>query len=96
MRLLYSVRNAADVIYARELALGDETTVTYTRGAPPGWEGHRGRLDAAMVAAAGVDPATGHAWSCGSNGFVESASRLLLDAGFAPERIKTERYGPTG
>lgn len=96
MRLLYSVRNATDVIYARELADGDETTVTYTRAAPPGWEGHRGRLDAAMVAAAAVDPDTGHAYACGSNGFVETAARLLLDAGFAPERIKTERYGPTG
>lgn len=96
MRLLYSVRNATDVIYARELAAGEETTITYTRVAPPAWEGHRGRLDAELVAAAGVDPATGHAYACGSNGFVETASRLLLAAGFAPERIKTERYGPTG
>jgi ferredoxin-NADP reductase len=96
MRLLYSVRNAGDVIYARELAAGEEAIVTYTRVAPPGWEGHRGRLDGAMVAAADVDPSAGHAFVCGSNGFVETASRLLLDAGFAAERIKTERYGPTG
>ena len=36
------------------------------------------------------------AFICGSNGFVESASRLALEAGFEPERIRTERFGPTG
>lgn len=96
MRLIYSVRLASDVIYAAELAAGDETQLTYTRVAPPDWEGHRGRVDAEMLAASGVDPARGTAYACGSNGFVETASRLLLEAGFAPERIKTERYGPTG
>jgi ferredoxin-NADP reductase len=96
MRLIYSVRLASDVIYAAELAAGDETQLTYTRVPPPGWEGHTGRVDAAMIAASGVDPARGAAFACGSHGFVETASRLLLEAGFAPARIKTERYGPTG
>ena len=36
------------------------------------------------------------AYVCGSNGFVESASGLLLDAGLQPEWIRTERFGPTG
>ena len=43
MRLIYSVRIAEDVIYADEL--GDETLLTYTREAPPGWTGPRGRID---------------------------------------------------
>jgi ferredoxin-NADP reductase len=92
MRLLYSVRSAADVIYADEL--GEETTLTYTREPPAGWSGHTGRLDAAIVgeAAAGVMTA----YVCGSNGFVESATRLLLDAGVQPAWIRTERFGPTG
>jgi len=92
MRLIYSVRGDDDVIYADEL--GDETTLTYTRQAPDGWTGHTGRIDAAMLAdrAAGADVA----FVCGTNGFVEAATQLLTGAGLAPERIRTERFGPTG
>ena len=38
----------------------------------------------------------GLAFVCGSNGFVEAASRLLLGAGYDPGAIRTERFGPTG
>jgi ferredoxin-NADP reductase len=92
MRLLYSVRDAADVIYADEL--GDETTLTYTRAAPEGWAGHTGRIDAQLVAEAAAGAMT--AYVCGSNGFVESATALLLDAGLDARTIRTERFGPTG
>jgi ferredoxin-NADP reductase len=92
MRLVYSVRNAEDVIYAGEL--GDDAVLTYTREPPPGWSGHTGRIDAALISAA--DSEGGLAFVCGSNGFVESASRLLIEAGFEPEAIRTERFGPTG
>jgi hypothetical protein len=27
---------------------------------------------------------------------VETAAELALDAGFDPERVRTERFGPTG
>jgi ferredoxin-NADP reductase len=92
MRLVYSVRNADDVIYADEL--GDDAALTFTREPPDGWSGHTGRIDSSLLADADVDSCT--AFVCGSNGFVEAASRLLLDAGCAPERIRTERFGPTG
>jgi ferredoxin-NADP reductase len=58
------------------------------------WSGHTGRIASALVAEAGID--SGAAFICGSNGFVESAAQLALDAGFAPERVRTERFGPTG
>lgn len=92
MRLVYSVRTAADVIYADEL--GGDAVLTYTREPPAGWTGHTGRIDAALIAgpAAGVMTA----YVCGSNGFVEAASTLLLDAGLMPQWIRTERFGPTG
>lgn len=97
MKLIYSVRGPEDVIYARELERGDETLLTYSRLAPPAWEGHEGRIDAAMVADAGVEPeGMARAYVCGSHGFVETAAGLLIDAGWAPERILTERFGPTG
>jgi ferredoxin-NADP reductase len=92
MRLVYSVRSAQDVIYADEL--GDDALLTFTREPPEGWSGHTGRLDASVIAEAGVEP--GIAFICGSNGFVETASQLALDAGFEPERVRTERFGPTG
>jgi ferredoxin-NADP reductase len=92
MRLIYSVRNADDVIYADEL--GHETVLTYTRSAPPGWTGHTGHIDGGMVAEAAPEGAT--TFICGSNPFVEAAGRLAIDAGADPSRILTERFGPTG
>jgi ferredoxin-NADP reductase len=95
MRLVYSVRQSDDVIYAGEL--GDDALLTFTREAPEGWSGHVGHIDSSLIAAAGIDPSTaGTAFVCGSNGFVETASRLLLGEGYEPGRIKTERFGPTG
>ena len=92
MRLVYSVRSAEDVIYAGEL--GDEAVLTYTREAPAGWTGHAGRIDASLIATAATGAAI--AFICGSNGFVESASRLALEAGIDPQQVRTERFGPTG
>jgi len=92
MRLVYSVRTAEEVIYADEL--GDDAVLTFTREPPDGWSGHTGRIDNSLIAAANMPGAT--AFVCGSNGFVEAASQLLLGTGTDPERILTERFGPTG
>ena len=92
MRLLYSVRTAHDVIYANEL--DGETILTYTREPPRGWSGHTGHVDATLVGEAAAGAMT--AYVCGSNGFVETASTLLLDAGLRAAWIRTERFGPTG
>jgi ferredoxin-NADP reductase len=92
MRLVYSVRSAGDVIYADEL--GDDTLLTFTREPPAGWSGHTGHIDARLIDEASF--ASGPAFICGSNGFVETASRLMTQAGVAPQRIRTERFGPTG
>jgi ferredoxin-NADP reductase len=92
MRLLYSVRTAADVIYADELA--EDAVITYTREPPAGWTGHTGRIDAALIAEAAAGAMT--AYVCGSNGFVEAVSTLLIETGMMPEWIRTERFGPTG
>jgi ferredoxin-NADP reductase len=94
MRLVYSVRAADDVIYGDEL--GDDAVLTFTREPPEAWSGHTGRIDGALLseAAAPADSAT--AFVCGSNGFVEAVSRLLLEHGYRPQGIRTERFGPTG
>ncbi|MFL5870583.1 MAG: ferredoxin reductase [Solirubrobacterales bacterium] len=92
MRLVYSVRAADEVIYADEL--DGDALLTFTREPPAGWTGHTGRIDADMISAASTGSEV--AFVCGSNGFVESASQLLLGTGLAPEQIRTERFGPTG
>jgi ferredoxin-NADP reductase len=92
MRLVYSVKSDEEVIYADELE--DDAVLTFTRQPPEGWSGHTGRIDSALVEDAGVH--SGTAFVCGSNGFVETAVRLLLEAGFDPTHVRTERFGPTG
>jgi ferredoxin-NADP reductase len=92
MRLVYSVRAPAEVIYADEL--GDDAVLTFTREAPKGWSGHTGRIDSSLIAEAATESAV--AFVCGSNGFVEAASQLLLQSGFEAGGIRTERFGPTG
>ena len=93
MRLVYSARSPQEVIFADEL--GGETSLAFTRSAPVGWRGHRGRIDESVIA--GLEPTAGAvAFACGSNGFIETAAQLLLDAGMPAERIRTERFGATG
>jgi ferredoxin-NADP reductase len=102
-RLLYSARTPAETIFRAEidrLAAADgtlEVTHTFTRGAPPDWTGYRRRIDPEMIAAvawpAERDPL---AFVCGSTGFVELAASALVDLGYDPARVKTERFGPTG
>ena len=91
MRLVYSVRYPEDVIYADEL--GEETLLTFTRKPPEGWSGHSGRIDAALIGEAAEDAAI--VFVCGTNGFVETATGLLLEVGLEAQQIRTERFGPT-
>jgi ferredoxin-NADP reductase len=91
VRLLYSVRSPDDVFYRSEL--GDETTLTYTRRTSEGWTGATGRITAELVA--GLAWPDGRAYVCGPNGFVETATGLLMQAGYEPGRIRTERFGPS-
>ena len=92
MQLVYSVRTGEDVIYADELA--GEATLTYTREPPPGWTGHTGRVDSELIAERARHASL--VFVCGSNGFVETATRLAVEAGCDPGSIRTERFGPTG
>ena len=94
MRLIYSVRNSEDVIYSDELS--EDAVLTFTRSAPHGWAGHTGRVDEQLVSDQAAHYLAGLAFLCGSNGFVEAASQLLLEAGLPPQQIRTERFGPTG
>ncbi|MER6982747.1 ferredoxin reductase [Streptomyces carpinensis] len=91
LRLLVSARTPEELVYAREF--GAETTPVFTRGAPQGVP--VGRLSAAHLAPlVERQPAGGwEAYVCGSNGFAEHASRLLVAAGLPVDRIRIERFG---
>jgi ferredoxin-NADP reductase len=93
LRLVCSFRSPETALYRDEL--GAETVVTYTRRWEPGWAGARGRITAELLADV-AEPDGGTAYICGSDGFVEGASSLLLAAGYEPGAIRTERFGPTG
>jgi ferredoxin-NADP reductase len=102
-RLVYSVRDADQVMYADELdrrAMDDglQVDVLHTRTAPAGRERPTGRITAADLAAppswpAGVPP---RAYVCGPTGFVEHTIGLLLGLGFTNKTIRAERFGPSG
>ncbi|HEY3882006.1 MAG TPA: ferredoxin reductase [Trebonia sp.] len=100
VRLLYSSRTLDDVIYRGELdqpAAGVEVMHTLTRGQPPGWSGYARRVDAAMLEeVAWPSDSMPLAYACGPTSFVEAVSQALVQAGYPPERVKTERFGATG
>ncbi len=93
VRLVVSARSPADLYYAAELP-GPETAVVYTRQAPPGDARRVGRLtvpDVAPLVRGDED-----AYVCGSAGFAEAATTVLLAAGVPVQRIRVERFGPSG
>jgi ferredoxin-NADP reductase len=100
VRLLYSSRSLDDVIYHGELdrpAAGVEVIHTLTRHQPPGWTGYARRVDAALLAeVAWPAAAMPLAYVCGPTSFVEAVSQALVQSGYPPRRVKTERFGATG
>ena len=102
VRLLASWRTAEDVIYSAELERlgqleGVEIVHTLTRAEPGSWSGRTGRIDEAMLAEVGWGAEAGALnFVCGPTGLVEAVASGLVALGHGPERIRTERFGPTG
>ena len=102
-RLLYSSRTYDDVIYREELdrlsAHKDsfELFHTLTRSQPEGWIGFARRIDTRMLSdVSRLYGAKALTFICGPTALVESAANGLLELGLKGERIKTERFGPSG
>jgi ferredoxin-NADP reductase len=103
MRLLYSSRTLEDVIYREELdelagrGNGFDVVHTLTREQPEGWEGYSRRIDPDLLAEvawpAADEPAV---FVCGSTRFVDAAADGLVELGYDPGSIRTERFGATG
>ncbi len=101
-RLLYSARSLEDVIYRAELDdrgrnRGLDVVLTLTRHQPDGWTGYDRRIDASMLREVAWGPEEGSSiFICGPTPFVEVAADCLLDLGYDPGSVKTERFGATG
>jgi ferredoxin-NADP reductase len=102
-RLIYSVRTPEDVYDADELRrrarddAGLDVTYGFTREVPEGWPSPPRRL--------GVAEVNTHGWPaefepecfvCGPTGFVETVADILVALGHDPQRVRTERFGPSG
>jgi ferredoxin-NADP reductase len=100
VRLLYSARSLEDVLYRDELAtLGDGVDVVYTltRSQPAGWDGFARRVDVPLLReVAWPLSANSLAFVCGPTPFVETVASGLVELGYPPLRVKTERFGATG
>jgi ferredoxin-NADP reductase len=103
IRLLYSSRTFADIIYRAELedrartTPGLEVIHTLTREQPPGWTGYTRRIDEQMLQEVGWAPAEQpRIFICGPTRLVENAATTVQTLGHDPARIKTERFGPSG
>jgi ferredoxin-NADP reductase len=97
-RLLYSAKSLPDVIYRAELdgygRDGTEVSYTLTRQRPPGWTGHAGRVDQALLEqVAWQAEQRPIAFVCGPTSFVEAVAQGLVMLGYPPSRVKTERFG---
>ena len=102
-RLLYSVREPRAVFYRDELqALSDKdssltVTYAYTRVAPANSTRPPGRIDADLIAnTTWPSKLAPTCYVCGPTPFVESVAGFLTASGNGPNKIKTERFGPTG
>jgi ferredoxin-NADP reductase len=102
-RLLYSVREPRAAFYRDELqALSAHEhsvglTYAYTRVAPKDWPRPPSRIDATLIATStwpsSLIPTC---YICGPTPFVERAASFLIASGNGPDKIRTERFGPTG
>ena len=103
MRLLFSSRGPDEIIYRDELdslaAAGDGFEVLHalTRRQPDGWTGYARRIDEAMLAEVLEPLGDGvRCYACGPTALIEVVANALVRLGLPPDRIRTERFGPTG
>jgi ferredoxin-NADP reductase len=100
--LLYSARAPGDVIYQDALTVAGQDAnlsvlYTLTRQQPAGWAGYSRRVDRPMVEELlAMLPAMPISYVCGPTPFVEAVADELVAAGAPADRVRTERFGPSG
>ena len=102
-RLLFSSRGPDEITDRDELDRlagandGFDVFHTLTREQPPGWTGYARRIDEQMLAEV-IEPlgTAARTYLCGPTALVENAANALVRLGLPPDRVRTERFGPTG
>ena len=102
-RLLFSSRHYEEIIYREELdrlaasSRGFEVIHALTRSRPDGWMGYDRRIDDRIIGEV-LAPLGSRArvYICGPTALVETAANAMLRLGLPPDRVRTERFGPTG
>ena len=99
---LFGASAAEDIIFQAELdrLVTDgncRVVYTLTRSQPTDWTGYRRRIDLEMLSEViGPPPQGGIAYVCGPTALVEGVASTLVGMGYAADRVRTERFGPTG
>jgi ferredoxin-NADP reductase len=93
LRLIVSVSTPGRLYYTDELP-GPQTTVIYSRAAPVGQSRQPGRITPADIEPLLLQEAT--VYICGSSPFADAATDAATTVGVPVERIRVERFGPTG
>jgi ferredoxin-NADP reductase len=93
LRLVVSARSPGDLYYADELP-GPESAVLYTRQTPPGAGRTAGRIAVADIAP--LVRGDEDVYVCGSPAFADAATDVIIEAGVPVDRIRVERFGPSG
>ena len=101
--LLYSSRSLEDIIYREELdrwAANEghlKVIHTLTRSQPPAWPGFSRRIDRPMLEdVLGRIGGIPHSYVCGPTPLVEAVADALVALGVPADRVRTERFGPSG
>jgi ferredoxin-NADP reductase len=92
VQLVLSARTPDDLYYAAELT-DLHAKVLYTRRTPEGWLRPAGRLTTDDLSESIEAETT--VFVCGSSGFSDATTDILLSRGVESERIRVERFGPT-
>jgi ferredoxin-NADP reductase len=92
LRLIVSVRKPEDLFYPDELP-GPQTNIIYTAQSPPGSPRPAGLIKSDDIPAV---PDSGLVYICGSERFAETAADLVLASGVANDRLRIEKFGPSG
>jgi ferredoxin-NADP reductase len=92
LRLLVSVNKPEQLFYSKEL-MGPQTSILYTTEAPPGTTRPIGRINREDIPEL---PDSAHVYICGSERFAEAAADLILASGISADRMRIEKFGPSG
>ena len=92
LRLLVSVRKPEDLYYPDELP-GPQTTVIYTEQSPANSSRPTGLINSNDIP---LLPNSGLVYICGSERFAEAAADLVIGSGVAANRLRIEKFGPSG